>query len=230
MSKTNNKNLKKISYKIVLIGNSQVGKTSFFKKLTKKTFNERNISTIGIDKANISRIIRVPEDPLDSSSEEKEIEFSIDFLDTAGQERYRSITSGYFKNSQGLLLLYDITNKNSFEDVETWIKSVVDILGEKESNSNKNYSLILIGNKKDLEEKRVVTIEEAEAICKKNNIIWGGEISIKDMSIEELENKFTETMKIIYKDIGNPENNKMISRKLTGEKIKKKKRDNKLCC
>ena len=50
------------------------------------------------------------------------------------------------------------------------------------------------------------------------------------MSIEELENKFTETMKIIYKDIGNPENNKMISRKLTGEKIKKKKRDNKLCC
>ena len=164
MSKTNNKNLKKISYKIVLIGNSQVGKTSFFKKLTKKTFNERNISTIGIDKANISRIIRVPEDPLDSSSEEKEIEFSIDFLDTAGQERYRSITSGYFKNSQGLLLLYDITNKNSFEDVETWIKSVVDILGEKESNSNKNYSLILIGNKKDLEEKRVVTIEEAEAI------------------------------------------------------------------
>jgi small GTP-binding protein len=231
MSKTSNKNLKKISYKIVLLGNSQVGKTSFFKKLTKKTFNERNISTIGIDKANISRIIRVPEDPLDSSSEEKEIEFSIDFLDTAGQERYRSITSGYFKNSQGLLLLYDITNKKSFEDVEVWMKSVLDNLGEKESNKKRIYSLILIGNKIDLEENRVITKEEGEEICKKNNMIsWGGEISIKDMSKEELEDKFIEMMKIIYKDIGNPENKNMVTKKLNEEKIKKKKRDNNLCC
>ena len=231
MSKNNNKNLKKISYKIVIIGNSQVGKTCFYKKLTKGTYQEKNISTIGIDKAKITKIISVPEDPFDLSSEEKEIEFTIEFFDTAGQERYRSITSGYYKNSQGLLLLYDITNKKSFEDIEIWINSVVENLGERESNSKKNYSLILIGNKIDLEEKRVITKEEAEEICHKNNIRWGGELSIKAMSVEELEDKFTEIMRIIYKDIGNPLSNKMITTKLTdGENSKKKKKDNKLCC
>ena len=232
MSNNNNKNLTKISYKIVLIGNTQVGKTCFFKRLTKGIFAEKNISTIGIDRAKITKIISVPEDPFDSSSKEKEIEFSIDFFDTAGQERYRSITSGYYKNSQGLLLLYDITNKKSFEDVEVWMKSVLDNLGEKESNKKRNYSLILIGNKIDLEENRVITKEEGEEICKKNNIIsWGGEISIKDMSKEELEEKFIEMMKIIYKDIGNPENKNMVTKKLSnGEKTKKPKRNNDLCC
>ena len=158
----NNKNMKKIYYKIILIGNTQVGKTCFFKKLTKKIFVEKNISTIGIDKAKITKTISVPEDPFDSSSPEKEIEFTIDFFDTAGQERYRSITSGYYKNSQGLLLLYDITNRKSFEDIENWIKSVVENLGQKESGSKKNYSLILLGNKSDLEEKRAISKEEAE--------------------------------------------------------------------
>ena len=231
MSNNNNKNLTKISYKIVLIGNTQVGKTCFFKRLTKGIFAEKNISTIGIDRAKITKIISVPEDPFDSSSKEKEIEFSIDFFDTAGQERYRSITSGYYKNSHGLLLLYDITNKKSFEDVEVWMQSVLDNLGDKGSNKKKNYSLILIGNKIDLEENRVITKEEGEEICKKNDIIlWGGEVSIKNMSKEELEGKFIELMKIIYKDIGNPENKNMVTKKLNEEKIKKKKRDNNLCC
>ena len=226
----NNKNMKKIYYKIILIGNTQVGKTCFFKKLTKKIFVEKNISTIGIDKAKITKTLSVHEDPFDSSSPEKEIEFTIDFFDTAGQERYRAITSTYYKNSQGLLLLYDITNRKSFEDIENWIKSVVENLGQKESGSKKNYSLILLGNKSDLEEKRAISKEEAEEICKKNNIGWGGEISIKDMSIEELEDLFIETMKIIYKDIGNPQNSKMIAKKLSdGERVKKKKRNNNIC-
>ena len=229
MSK-NNKNLKKISYKIILIGNSQVGKTTFFKKLTKKIFTERNISTIGIEKNKLTKIISVPKDPFDSSSPEEEIEFSIEFFDTAGQERYRSITSTYYKNSQGLLLLYDISNKQSFDDHEIWINSVIDNLGETEK-SKKDYSLLLIGNKIDLEDKREVSKEEAIEICKKKNIIWGGEISIKDLKFEELEEKFCEMVKHIYKDIGNPEHKTMITRKLTSaDKKKKKKNSNQLCC
>ena len=230
MSKNNNKNLKKISYKIILIGNSQVGKTTFFKKLTKKIFTERNISTIGIEKNKLTKIISVPKDPFDSSSPEEEIEFSIEFFDTAGQERYRSITSTYYKNSQGLLLLYDISNKQSFDDHEIWINSVIDNLGETEK-SKKDYSLLLIGNKIDLEDQRQVTKEEAIEICEKMNIGWGGEISIKDLSFDKLEEKFSEMVKHIYKDIGNPEHKTMITRKLTSaDKKKKKKNSNQLCC
>ena len=231
MSKNNNKNLKKISYKIILIGNSQVGKTTFFKKLTKKIYSERNISTIGIEKTTFTKIISVPEDPFDSSSPEEEIEFSIEFFDTAGQERYRAITSSYFKNAQGLLLFYDITNKKSFEDHEIWLNAVIENLGEKTSNSKKSYSLLLIGNKKDLEDQRQVTKEEAIEICEKMNIGWGGEISIKDLSFEELEKKFSEMVKHIYKDIGNQESNQMVTKKLAGgEKKKKKNNNNQLCC
>jgi len=231
MSNNNIKNLDKISYKIILIGNSQVGKTLFYKRLTKGIFAEKNISTIGIDRAKITKIIRVPEDPFDSSSEEKEIEFTVDFFDTAGQERYRSITSGYYKNSQGLLLLYDITNKKSFEDIEAWIQSALDNLGEKASNAKRNYSLILLGNKSDLEENRVVTKEEAEEMCKKIDLIsWGGEISLKDISREELEVKFIEIIKIIYKNIGIPERKNMITKRLSNEEKRKKKKHNNVCC
>ena len=76
-----------------------------------------------------------------------------------------------------------------------------------------------------------MTKEEAIEICEKMNIGWGGEISIKDLSFEELEKKFSEMVKHIYKDIGNQESNQMVTKKLAGgEKKKKKNNNNQLCC
>ena len=121
------------------------------------------------------------------------------------------------------MLVYDITRRSTFDNIDNWL---IDL----RTNGDNNILIALIGNKSDLEEKRAISKEEAEEICKKNNIGWGGEISIKDMSIEELEDLFVETMKIIYKDIGNPQNSKMIAKKLSdGERVKKKKRNNNIC-
>ena len=204
--------------KLMLLGDSTVGKTSILKRYSKNQFNPNYISSIGVDFE--TKYIKVGKKTI-----------NLQIWDTAGQERFKVIAKNYYNKSDGFIIVYDITNKKSFEDVEVWMQSVLDNLGEKESNKKRNYSLILIGNKIDLEENRVITKEEGEEICKKNNIIsWGGEISIKDMSKEELEDKFIEMMKIIYKDIGNPENKNMVTKKLNEEKIKKKKRDNNLCC
>ena len=98
-----------LTYKIILIGDSSVGKTCLFKKLTTGKYSDKNISTIGIDRKSFSLKVKIVE-----NNEEIEKNFIIQLWDTAGQERFRAVTKGYYKDSQGLLLMYDITNKESF--------------------------------------------------------------------------------------------------------------------
>ena len=146
-----------ITYKIILIGDSSVGKTCLFKKLTTGVYSDKNISTIGIDRKSISLKIKVTENGV-----ELEKTFVIQIWDTAGQERFRSITKGYFQDSQGLLLLYDITNKDTFDNLDKWISSVKDSLGDDDKEKDK-YIIILLGNKLDLavgEDRRVTTEEK----------------------------------------------------------------------
>jgi len=226
MSSKESQTSKTINYKIILIGDSLVGKTCFFRKLTKGTYSTKNISTIGMDQKTFSLNINVPSDPNDESSPEEEKEFLIHFWDTAGQERFRSITTGYFKQSHGLILLYDITNKTSFDNLEKWINAVTDTLGK----NNKKYGLILLGNKVDLENKRKIQSEEAEEICKNNNIHWAGEVSVQEMTLDELNEKFEEFVKYIYSIVGKGEDDKKpIIRKLSTPKKSAKKKE-KLCC
>ena len=186
------------TYKIILIGDSSVGKTCLFKKLTTGNYSEKNISTIGMDRKSISVNIKIIE-----NGSEVEKPFNIQLWDTAGQERFRSITKGYYKDSQGLLLLYDITNKETFENLDKWISGVRDSLGDEDKDNNK-YIIILLGNKLDLAENgdRKVTTEEALEKCKEFDIIWGGECSAKDFTAEELKKKFEEYTKEIFNKIG----------------------------
>jgi small GTP-binding protein len=183
----------KITYKIIIIGDSAVGKTCIFKKITSNTFNEKSISTIGMDRRTLFFTIK------DSKGSDLEIE--VQLWDTAGQERFRSITATYYKSSQGLLLMYDITKRETFSNVENWIENVNDSLG----NDN-DYLIVLMGNKLDLvnsnPEVRDVTEEEAQKLCKEKNIYWGGECSAKDFSEEELRNIFTKYTQEIYKKVG----------------------------
>lgn len=215
---------KKIFYKIILIGDSLVGKTCLFRKLTKGTYSTKNISTIGMDQTTVTRTISIPQDPNDESSPEEEVDFTIHLWDTAGQERFRSITSGYFKQSHGLILLYDITNRTSFDNLEKWMESVNETLG----TSNK-YAVILMGNKADLEEKRKVTYEEAEDKCKKYNIFWGGECSVQEMTLDELNEKFQNIIGEIYKVVGEIQDKKPIVKKLSTHQRNKKKNNNEAC-
>ena len=183
----------KITYKIIIIGDSAVGKTCIFKKITSNTFNEKSISTIGMDRRTLFFTIK------DSKGSDLEIE--VQLWDTAGQERFRSITATYYKSSQGLLLMYDITKRETFSNVENWIENVNDSLG-----NNNDYLIVLMGNKLDLvknnPEARDVSEEEAQNLCQDKNIYWGGECSAKDFSEEELRNIFTKYTQEIYKKVG----------------------------
>ena len=231
MSENDKKIPKKISYKIILIGDSLVGKTCLFKKLTKGTYSTKNISTIGMDQKSLNKKVMVPEDPNNDASPEIEKDFTIHLWDTAGQERFRSITAGYFKQSHGLILLYDITNRASFDNLEKWILAVTNVLGQAEPNENnkKHYAVILLGNKADLEDKRKVTYEEAEDVCKQFNIYWGGECSVQEMTNEELNDKFTEIIKEIYKNIGTGVDSGQVVKQLSSVPKKKKKKDGCVC-
>ena len=209
--------MSEINYKIILIGNSGVGKTSFFRKIATGEFYDKNISTIGIEKKSLELNIDIQKD---GKKEKKK--FNISLFDTAGQERFRSVTLNYYKGSDGIILIYDITDKTSFDQVRTWIESINDSLGR---NKDQKYAIILIGNKLDLVEEnpedRKVEEEDAQKICKEFGMKWGGEQSIKSISFEELKKIYGEYVEEIYHVVGE---NSFASQKLKkGDKFKKKK-------
>ena len=207
----------KLTYKMIILGDAAVGKTSLFKKLTTEQFDTKVISTIGIDKRTLSITI--------NTEDAGEKDLDIYLFDTAGEERYRTISVSYFRDSKGLLMMYDITKNESFQNIEDWLKNVKESLGD-----NDDYLMILLGNKLDLvnknKDERDVDTEEAKNFCKKNNIFWGGECSVKDISIEDLKNMFKSFIEEIYKKVGHNverRNSSVLMRSKT-KKTKKK------CC
>ena len=145
--------------KIMVIGESLVGKTALIKRYTKNTFGGEYLTTVGID---------FQDKFLNINGKEIKIEL----WDTAGQERFRNIAKNYFQSSDGFLLVYDLTKKSSFEKLDFWNEQI-------SLNAPKETKYILVGNKKDLEDQREVKIEEGEDFAKKNNIKFY-ETSAKD--------------------------------------------------
>ena len=173
--------------KIIILGDSKVGKTSFIIRFTKNKFDETYLATIGVDYKD--RIINI-ENKL----------YKLLFYDTAGEEKYKSIPKNYIKNMQGIILMYDITNKKSFDSIIDWISDVKEIKGE-------NFPMILVGNKIDLNESRVVTEEMGYELAEKNQIEFF-ETSNKDgTNIQEAG------LEIVYKILGETKvNNSRIER------------------
>jgi len=132
-------------YKILILGDSTVGKTCFLTRYTDNTFQEEYLASIGMD--------------YKIKSYEKEDGNSIKLYiwDTAGQDRFRSITRNYYKGADGIILIYDITNEESFNNVKNWINSI------KEEAPDK-VVIILVGNKVDDEENRKIKKEKGEKI------------------------------------------------------------------
>ena len=183
-----------IYFQALLLGDSTVGKTSFLIRYTDEDFKD-TLFTIGID----SKIQNLKKNNLN---------ITLKIYDTAGQERYRSIVQNYYKGADGIILMYDITNKNSFESIEQWINNI------KESSNYENIGLVVVGNKCDLENNRVVKKEEKELLEKKieMKIIEASaklDINVKesfnlliDKMIEKKSNKFSlsNTIKIKNED------------------------------
>ena len=129
-------------FKIVLVGDQFVGKTNIMSKYLKNEFHEDSKSTVGVEFGSKQFII-----------ENHKIKAQI--WDTAGQERYKSITSAYYKGAKGVFVIYDISNKNSFDSIDSWVNDV-------KATADKRLTVVIIGNKCDLEEQRQVTTQEGE--------------------------------------------------------------------
>ncbi|XP_066501070.1 RAB11a, member RAS oncogene family, like isoform X3 [Hoplias malabaricus] len=130
-------------FKVVLIGDSGVGKSNLLSRFTRNEFNLESKSTIGVEFA--TRSIQV---------EGKTIKAQI--WDTAGQERYRAITSAYYRGAVGALLVYDIAKHLTYENAERWLKELQD-------HADSNIVIMLVGNKSDLRHLRAVPTDEAKA-------------------------------------------------------------------
>ena len=214
--------MKITEYKFALIGDSSVGKTSIFRKISTGNFNEENISTIGTDK----RTINYTEIEVNVKGQKEKKSFEISLFDTAGQERFRSITKNYIKGSDGIILIYDITNKETFDHVEGWLENIKEILSDWKAS---NYSIMLLGNKLDLvnsgEAKRKVEIDEGQNKCNNSGILWGGECSAKDFTVEQFSDLFKDLTINIFNKIGEKQVVKQHSKNIV--KYKKK---TKGCC
>ena len=164
--------------KYIIIGNSSVGKSCILMKYIHDTFDEEFKTTIGVEfgSKNISINNKI---------------FKIQIWDTAGQETFRSITRAYYKNSVCACVVYDITNKNSFLDVKSWVDDC-------KKMTPKTVVMVLVGNKIDLEEKREVSFDEGQNFAEQNNMLFF-ETSAK--SGDNIENIFYESAELVSKRI-----------------------------
>jgi small GTP-binding protein len=138
------------SLKVVVVGESGTGKTCLLIRFVRDTFDEDTQSTLGIEF--LSKIIQ---------TDSRRIQLQL--WDTAGQEIFRSVTRGYYRGSAGALILFDISNRDSFENVERWLQDV-------KSVARADVVLILIGNKSDLKTERQVSTQEAQDYAQRSGM------------------------------------------------------------
>merc|ERR1711998_564925 len=136
--------------KLLLIGDSGVGKSCLLCRYSEDIFNNKFITTIGID-------FKIRTIELDG----KKIKLQI--WDTAGQERFRTITQAYYRGAMGILLVYDVTDDKSFNNIRTWMRNI-------DQHANEQVVKILLGNKCDMPDKKMVTYEQGENLAKEFGI------------------------------------------------------------
>jgi small GTP-binding protein len=139
-----------VLFKLILIGDSGVGKSSLALRFAFDEFPDNSKSTIGVDF--MSRTIVHDRQPIRAM-----------IWDTAGQERYRGLLQSYYRGARGALLVFDITNRASFDNIERW-------LGEMREHGDPNMDIVLVGNKRDRRHERTVTTAEATALASRHNI------------------------------------------------------------
>ena len=192
---------KEFLYKILLLGDSTVGKSSILMRYVENTFQESYLTTVGLDfkiksvKINDENTVRVQ------------------IWDTAGQDRFRSITRNYFKGAHGIILIYDVTLKDSFYNVRNWLKQIREEVSEK-------VCIVLVGNKIDKEQDRIISTEEGEKIANEYGLKLF-ECSAK--TGENIEETFLEVIKKTVENFTKVEDKEVT-------KLKNKKDKKKGCC
>ena len=163
-------------FKVVLVGDSFVGKTNIMSKYLKDEFHEDSKATVGVEFGSKQFTI-----------EGHEIKAQI--WDTAGQERYKAITSAYYKGAKGAFVVYDITRKSSFESIDKWVNDLT-------AAADKKITIVVIGNKSDLEDQRQIPKEKGEEKAAKLEVAF---LETSAFSGENLDKAFELMMNEIYK-------------------------------
>ena len=167
-----------LTFKIIIIGNSGVGKTSITTSAVKNVFINDYKSTIGMEI--FSLYLKVNDKPI-----------KLQIWDTCGQEIYRSLIKNFYRNSSLAIIVYSIDKKNSFKDINLWIKEI-------RVNSSPDIKIVLIGNKSDLDKDRQVSYEEGKKYLDDDEVLKFFETSAK--TGENIKKLFQEISIILYKD------------------------------
>ena len=161
-------------YKLLLIGETNVGKTSIILRYTENEFQTSGISTCGVD-------VKCKYVSLENTK------IRLDIWDTAGQERFRGLAKNYFRGANGFILVYDITDQKSFGKLKGW-------MNDAKEKIDSEYKMIVVGNKKDCEEEREVSLEDLKEFGTKNNVTTM-EVSAKTgEGVDLLFNKIVEEL------------------------------------
>ena len=147
-----------IVLKLLLLGDSSVGKTSILLKYISNKFDDSSISTVGVDY-------------MDKIIDYNKFKIKLQIWDTSGEEKFRTITKNFYRNADGLLVVFDLTKKESYDHIRSWINEA--------KENNDKLKTILIGNKLDLKDERIVAIDVAKQFAEKNNLKYI-ETSAKD--------------------------------------------------
>lgn len=195
--------------RVITIGYTDVGKTSIIMQFSQGKFIDKYVSTIGIDFR--SKPLKIGDTTV-----------KVTVIDTAGQEKYKGIVKSFYNKANGILLTFDLTNKDSFSRLDYWVNELKDNIG------TKDIYIVLVGNKKDKKEREVL-YEEAQKYAEDNN--FGGYFEVSAKKNEGIDELFLEVTKGALKKIINnnqDENNNSIQLSFPETKLSKQK--DRACC
>ena len=205
--------MSEIEYRILLLGKSGVGKEIILKTLFGKEYDKTQVATIGVTRNNLKLNIDI-----DKNGIKEKQNFNVYLFDTAGQERFPTITDCLLCKLDGIIMVYNIHNLESFSRIEEWIENIRESI---KLNDKAKCDIFIIGNKFDLKEGEAKEIAEAEEaaikVCKKYEIIWGGEHNLKDTNNNQMTELIKGFAKETHKNVG--ENSKTKEKKKRERKI-----------
>ena len=164
--------------KVVVVGDSGVGKTNLIKRFTSDTFSYDSKATVGVEFISKSYVIN------------KKV-FKIEIWDTAGQERYKAITSAYYKGAKGCLIVYDTTSQTTFNNIDKWMSEI-------REKALTNIKVMIIGNKIDLKDKKIIPIEEA---MKKSQELQAPIMETSAYDSTNVKEAFYDLIREMYKEV-----------------------------
>ncbi|TMW86714.1 hypothetical protein EJD97_020973 [Solanum chilense] len=167
-------------FKVVLIGDSAVGKSQILARFARNEFSLDSKATIGVEFQTRTLVIQ-----------HKSVKAQI--WDTAGQERYRAVTSAYYRGAVGAMLVYDITKRQTFDHIPRWLE-------ELRAHADRNIVIILIGNKTDLKDQRAVPTEDAMEFAQKEGLFFLETSALEATNVEDaFSTVLTEIFNIVNK-------------------------------